>query len=363
MSELYIGLMSGTSLDGVDGVLATVRGDGIRLLDNVHLRYPAGLRTRLLALHERGEDELHRAALLALELSDVYASAVRRLLGRAGVQAGSVTAIGCHGQTVRHRPQQGYTLQLVNGARLAERTGTAVVCDFRSRDVAAGGEGAPLAPAFHRAMFGSPRRSRAVVNVGGIANVTSLPARGAVSGFDTGPGNCLLDAWISNKRRKAYDAGGTWAARGRVQPPLLRKLLAHPFFRRRPPKSTGRDEFSLKWLKRALSGSERAVDVQATLLELTASTISRAVRQYCAGAREVFVCGGGARNHALLARLAALLPGKRVATTAALGIEPEHVEALAFAWLARQALRHRPGNLPAVTGAKGPRILGAIYPR
>jgi anhydro-N-acetylmuramic acid kinase len=363
MAELYIGIMSGTSLDGVDAVLAAARGGEFRLLASVHLSYPAKLRSRLLALQENAHGELHRAALLANEVSDLYAGAVRRLLGRARVGARSVAAIGCHGQTVRHRPGDGYTLQLVNGARLAERSGITVVCDFRSRDIAAGGEGAPLAPAFHRAMFANARRSRAIVNVGGIANVTSLPTRGTGNGFDCGPGNCLLDAWIRVKRRKRYDARGAWAASGRVIPPLLAKLLAHPYFRRRPPKSTGREEFNLRWVKRVLSGRERAADVQATLAELTAVTIARAVRRYCAGAREVFVCGGGSRNRALLARLAALLPGQRVATTAALGLEPEHVEALAFAWLARQALRREPGNLPAVTGARGPRVLGAIYPK
>ncbi len=355
--------MSGTSLDGVDAVLAAARGSEFRLLASAHLSYPAKLRSRLLALQESAHDELHRAALLANEVSDLYAGAVRRLLGRARVGARAVTAIGCHGQTVRHRPGDGYTLQLLNGARLAERSGISVVCDFRSRDIAAGGEGAPLAPAFHRAMFANARRSRAVVNIGGIANLTSLPARGAVTGFDCGPGNCLLDAWIRERRRKRYDARGAWAASGRVNSPLLAKLLAHPFFRRRPPKSAGREEFNLRWVKRVLSGRERAADVQATLTELTAVTIARAVRRYSAGAYEVFVCGGGARNRALLARLAALLPGKRLATARMLGIEPGHVEALAFAWLARQTLRREPGNLPAVTGARGPRVLGAIYPR
>jgi anhydro-N-acetylmuramic acid kinase len=354
--------MSGTSLDGVDAVLAAARAKQFRLLATVHLSYPANLRSRLLALQENEHDELHRAALLANEVSDLYAGAVRRLLGRARVGARDVAAIGCHGQTVRHRPRDGYTLQLVNGARLAERSGITVVCDFRSRDVAAGGEGAPLVPAFHDAMFRHAKRHRAIVNVGGIANVTCLPARGKVTGFDCGPGNCLLDAWIREKRRKRYDARGAWAASGRVIPPLLAKLLAHPFFRRRPPKSTGREEFNPRWVRRLLSGHERAADVQATLTELTVVTIARAVRRYCAGAREVFVCGGGSRNRTLLARLAALLPGQRVATTAVLGIEPEHVEALAFAWLARQALKGRPGNLPAVTGARGPRVLGAIYP-
>ncbi len=355
--------MSGTSLDGVDAVLAAARGRHFRLLGRIHLSYSAKLRSRLLALQQTANDELHRAAVLANELSDLYAGAVRRLLARAGVGARNVAAIGCHGQTVRHRPGDGYTLQLVNGARLAERSGITVVCDFRSRDVAAGGEGAPLVPAFHRAQFGAARRPRVIVNVGGIANLTLLPARGAVTGFDCGPGNCLLDAWSMHERHVPFDAEGTWGASGRAIPRLLGKLLTHPFFRRRPPKSTGREEFNLAWVKRALTGQERAVDVQATLLELTASTIARAVRSHCAGASEVFVCGGGARNRALLARLAALLPGRRIATTAALGVEPEHVEGLAFAWLAREALMRRPGNLPAVTGARGPRVLGAIFPR
>jgi anhydro-N-acetylmuramic acid kinase len=354
--------MSGTSLDGVDAVLASARGGRLRLIESVHAAYPVRLRRSLLALQQNDGNELHRSALLANELADTYAVAARRLLARAGVAARSVAAIGCHGQTVRHRPRDGYTLQLVNGARLAEQSGITVVCDFRSRDIAAGGEGAPLVPAFHQAMFRDRSRNRAVVNVGGIANVTCLPATGKVTGFDCGPGNCLLDAWIHASRRKLYDAGGTWAASGRVVPRLLTRLLAHPFLHRRPPKSTGREEFGLRWLRRLLPGNERAVDVQTTLLELTALSIARAVRRHCASVREVFVCGGGARNRALLARLSALLPGKRVATTAALGIEPEHVEALAFAWLARQALKRRPGNLPAVTGARGLRVLGAIYP-
>jgi anhydro-N-acetylmuramic acid kinase len=363
MPDYYIGLMSGTSLDGVDAVLAEARGTRVRFKDSAHLRYPAALRTRLLALHETGPDELRRAALLANELTDLYAAATRKLLARARLGARAITAIGCHGQTVRHQPRSGYTTQLVNGARLAELTGIAVVCDFRSRDIAAGGEGAPLVPAFHDAMFHSTRCGRAIVNVGGIANLTRLPARGAVIGFDCGPGNGLLDAWIRHKRHQPFDAGGKWAASGQVIPRLLRKLLAHPYFRRRPPKSTGRDEFHLRWVQRALTGNERPADVQATLLELTASTIARAVREHGGHAREVLICGGGARNRAMLARLAALLPGSRITTTAALGIEPGHVEALAFAWLARQALKLRPGNLPTVTGARGARVLGAIYPR
>jgi len=362
MSERYIGLMSGTSLDGVDAVLAEARGDRLYLLKSTRLPFPAKLRARLLELHQTGPDELRRAAVLSNGLSALYAAVVRRLLASSGVSARSVFAIGCHGQTVRHRPQAGYTLQLVNGAQLAEETGMSVICDFRSRDVAAGGEGAPLVPAFHHAMFASARHARVIVNIGGIANLTNLPVRGAVKGFDCGPGNCLLDAWIRWKRREPYDTGGAWGARGRVIPRLLDRLLRHPFLRRHPPKSTGRDEFDLRWLKRSLTRHERPVDVQATLLEFTAVTIVRAVREHGGGARELFICGGGARNRALLARLAAMLPDRHIATTAALGIEPEHVEALAFAWLARQTVKRKPGNLPAVTGARGSRVLGAIYP-
>jgi anhydro-N-acetylmuramic acid kinase len=362
MPDYYIGLMSGTSLDGIDAVLAAPRGNRFRILASLHRPYPAALRRQLLVLHEPGRDELHRAAIIANELTAAYAAAVRAVIARAGTRARAVAAIGCHGQTIRHRPDAGYTLQLVNGALLAELTGITVACDFRSRDIAAGGEGAPLVPAFHHAMFASARRGRAVVNVGGIANMTCLPARGKVTGFDCGPGNCLLDAWIMAQRRMPYDRNGAWAARGSVMPRLLRKLLAHPFFRRAPPKSTSREAFNLTWVKRARAGTGRAADVQATLLELTATTIVQAVRTHCRKAGEIYLCGGGARNRALFLRLVAHLPDRLITTTSALGVAPEHVEALAFAWLARQALKRKPGNLPAVTGARGPRVLGAIYP-
>jgi len=362
MAELYIGLMSGTSLDGIDAVLAAPRGKRLSLRNALHRPFSPQLRKRLFALQASGPDELRRASLTANELTQAYAATVRSLLSRSRVAATAVAAIGCHGQTIRHQPDAGYTIQLVNGALLAELTGIDVVCDFRSRDIAAGGEGAPLAPAFHSAMFRASARDRAVVNIGGIANVTSLPARGRATGFDCGPGNCLLDAWISARRRRPYDRGGAWAAHGRVVPRLLHELLADPYFRRRPPKSTGRDTFNLDWLRRRLRKNERAIDVQATLLELTARTISEALHSHCRDARDVLVCGGGARNRALLARLSALLPDRRVVTTDALGVAAEHVEALAFAWLARQTVRRRPGNLPAVTGARGSRVLGAIHP-
>jgi anhydro-N-acetylmuramic acid kinase len=362
MNRLYIGLMSGTSLDGVDAVLAAGGSRRLRRVAAAHLPIAARLRGRLLALNLSGHDELHRSALLANELAALYARAALGLLRRAGVGRRDVAAIGCHGQTIRHRPELGYTLQLVNGALLAELTGMTVVTDFRARDVAAGGEGAPLAPAFHRACFHHARKNRAILNVGGFANLTCLPARGRVTGFDCGPGNSLLDAWIHACRGAPYDRNGAWAARGRVDRRLLGRLLAHPFFRRPPPKSTGRDMLNLAWVERALKGTERAVDVQATLLELTAAAIAQAVQAHGPRLEELYVCGGGARNGALMARLAVLLPRTRVATTQALGIAPEHVEALAFAWLARAALQRAPGNVPSVTGARAGRVLGAIYP-
>lgn len=362
MPGLYVGLMSGTSLDGIDAVLSAPIGKRFDIRAALYRRFSPRLRRDLLLLQTPGLDELRRAALAANELTRSYAAIVRSLLSRARVPASAVTAIGCHGQTIRHQPGAGYTIQLVNGALLAELTGIDVVCDFRSRDIAAGGEGAPLAPAFHSAVFRRRDRARAVINIGGIANVTSLPARGPVRGFDSGPGNCLLDAWIAARRRLPFDRGGAWAASGQVAPHLLEKLLAEPYFHRRPPKSTGRETFNMKWLRRRLTGRERARDVQATLVELTARTVAQAVRIQCPHAQEVLVCGGGARNRTLVARLAALLPDRRVTVTDAFGIAAEHVEALAFAWLAREALRRKPANLPSVTGARGPCVLGAVYP-
>ena len=364
MPGLYIGLMSGTSMDGIDAVLAaddkrpTVRG-------HIHHPMPPALRDTLLALNTSGNDELHRAALAANALAVKYAAAVRALLAQEKIAARDIIAVGCHGQTVRHRPDAGYTLQLVNGALLAELSGISVVCDFRSRDIAAGGQGAPLVPAFHHAVFADPRQARAIVNIGGIANITSLPAKGDVAevrGFDCGPGNVLLDGWIRRQRSLDYDAGGAWAKEGQVLPGMLKRLLEDAYFSRPPPKSTGRDLFNPEWLLPALTGDERPADVQATLLELTAATIARAIDTHCAGTMEIYLCGGGARNTALRERIAALLPGRRVAATDQLGIAAEAVEAAAFAWLAARALAREPGNLPAVTGARSLRVLGAIYP-
>ncbi len=360
MPGLFIGLMSGTSLDGIDAVVATF--DGTPRLLHCHFQsFEPPLRDALLALQTPSDNELHRAATAANDLARAYAAAVNTLLAKAALAADDIDAIGCHGQTVRHRPDAGYTTQLVNAALLAELTGIAVVNDFRSRDIAAGGQGAPLVPAFHRQLFHAADEHRVIVNIGGIANITNLPPAAAVTGFDCGPGNVLMDAWIHARRSQAYDKDGAWAGTGTVLPELYKQLYSNHYFALPPPKSSGREVFNLAWVMRATKGGEPPQDVQATLLELTAQSIAQAIENNCAGAQAAYVCGGGAHNRALMARLAALLPCRTLADTSTLGVDADWVEALAFAWLARQTLRREPGNLPDVTGAQGPRILGAIY--
>lgn len=359
-----IGIMSGTSLDGIDAVLADFSSSPFSLVHSCSQPYDASLKAALLALNQCGENELHRAATLSNQLSVLYAEVVKRLLEEARFQSAQIMAIGCHGQTVRHYPQpeNGYSIQLINGALLAELTGITVVTDFRSRDIAAGGQGAPLVPAFHHEVFAHPEMHRLIINVGGIANITSLPTEGCVSGFDCGPGNMLMDAWCLEHTGAAYDRGGAWAASGQVIPDLLNRLLNLSYFSLPPPKSTGREIFDLDWLRSQLTGNETARDVQATLLQLTVGTIAGAVEKYYSTASELYICGGGAHNKALLSRLQQRLSDRRIALTDELGICADWVEAFAFAWLARQTLEHQPGNLPAVTGASGSRVLGAIYP-
>jgi len=369
MAAWFIGLMSGTSLDGVDGVLAEAAGPNgaLQARAHAHVDFPAALRAELLALNRSGEDELHRAALAANALVGVYTQVVLQSLNAAGVQADAVTAIGAHGQTVRHQPRAaggaGYTLQLMNGALLAESTGIDVVCDFRSRDVAAGGHGAPLAPGFHAAAFGLPGHERALLNLGGIANLSLLHADGRVLGFDCGPANVLMDGWCQRHRGLPFDAAGAWAAGGLVDEDLLQALLAEPFFALPPPKSTGRDLFDMGWLDARLAEQARnPQDVMATLAELTARSVCADLLRHAPATEALFVCGGGAFNGHLMARLAALLPSTAVHSTVELGVPPDQVEAMAFAWLAQAFLLRRPGNLPTVTGAAGPRVLGALYP-
>ncbi|HSC99505.1 MAG TPA: anhydro-N-acetylmuramic acid kinase [Casimicrobiaceae bacterium] len=367
--ELFAGVMSGTSLDGVDAVVvdfAPAGGKPVHTLGASHIGLPTMLRDELLALQQPGKNELARAAAAANMLAELYADAIGRALAAAKLTRDDVQAAGVHGQTLRHRPDLGITVQLNNPARVAEKAGMTVVGDFRSRDVAAGGQGAPLVPAFHAALFARADRHRVIVNVGGIANLTDLPKSGAVHGFDTGPGNVLSDQWCARNRGATFDAQGSWAATGKIIPKLLDVLLDDPFFSASPPKSTHRDKFNLQWLEerlRAAGTNAEAEDVQATLVALTARTIADGIRGYAPEAEEVLVCGGGANNATLMRALDAELKPRAIRTTGDEGVPVEQVEALAFAWLAREALAGRPGNLPEVTGAKGPRVLGGIYPR
>lgn len=368
----FIGLMSGTSMDGVDAVLARFPGDAgmpMQVLGHRHLAMPEPLRDVLMALNSPGPDELHHAALAGNALAALYAEACTALLADVGMQASQVLAVGAHGQTVRHRPGEfdrwGYTLQLLNSALLAELCGMDVVCDFRSRDVAAGGQGAPLVPAFHAAMWARPGQAQAVLNLGGIGNLSLLGADGGVGGFDCGPGNALMDLWCERHLGAPFDADGAWAAGAAPHDALLASMLAEDYFDRAPPKSTGRDLFNAAWLDRQLAGpAARGVSpqqVQATLTELTAVSATQALMHHAPDTHRLWVCGGGALNSHLMRRLAHHLPPMPVQSTGDLGLPPLQVEAAAFAWLAQAFVDQRPGNRPEVTGASGLRVLGALH--
>jgi len=397
--------MSGTSLDGVDGVLLQWQ-DGaqngvlvehnvspsllsdtrhFKVLQHVFQPFDAEFRAELLSLNTPGNNELHRAALAGNRLARAYAKVVHALLNESAKQANDIQAIGAHGQTVRHRPLEfdadpstgqsavGYTLQLNNPALLAELTGIDVVAEFRTRDLAAGGQGAPLVPAFHAEIFGASTHTVAVVNIGGISNISVLKNASsqsqtrstsrAITGFDSGPGNALMDHWVHLHQGQDYDANGTWAAQGKVIPALLQSLLSEPFLHQTPPKSTGRDLFNPTWLQQHLQTEFAAVDVQATLCEFTAMAIANDLKLYAEDAKQVWVCGGGALNGHLMSRLKVHAPGVQVASTEAHGLPPLQVEAAAFAWLAAKAMKRETGSLESVTGARGARVLGAIYPR
>ena len=370
--SLYIGLMSGTSLDGIDAVLANIGPNGeTKAQAAVSAPFSAELHKALIALQSPGPNELHREKQAANALAIAYAQAVYSLLEKVGLKAGDIVAIGAHGQTIRHQPELGenlaYTHQTLNAALLAEKTGIDVIADFRARDLAAGGHGAPLVPAFHAQQFASTENV-AVVNIGGIANLTLLPIDGEVSGFDCGPGNMLMDSWIFDQQGNLFDQNGAWAAQGKSNEALLQRMLTDPFFAKAPPKSTGRDDFHLGWLQEKL-GEENYLteDVQATLLHLTAHTILESLVMHAPQTHKLIVCGGGAKNTALLDLLKIKVGdffehAVEITTSDSLGVDPQLVEGLAFAWLAWAHKEKRPANLPAVTGAKGPRILGAYYP-
>lgn len=363
--SLYIGLMSGTSLDGVDGVLVDFWAGAARAMSAAYVPFPDDLRAELLALQAASPNELEREALAANRLAHLYAQCVADILAPTEMKAADVRAVGVHGQTIRHRPELGFTRQTNNPALLAELCGIDVVADFRSRDIAAGGQGAPLVPAFHQALFAQQGKTRVLANIGGIANISILRGDNQATGFDTGPGNVLMDAWITQHQGKAYDDDGAWAATGQVIQPLLDAMLQDPYFALPAPKSTGRDLFHMDWLQRHLAAHPAPPqDVQATLLQLTAISLADAITAHAPRTEAVYVCGGGAYNSMLMQAIGHRLgENVKVASTDALGVPPNRMEALAFAWLAFRFNERQAGNLPAVTGAKGERVLGALYPR
>jgi len=376
--------MSGTSLDAIDAALVDFSDDIPRLIKAIDFPLSAEIRAAIYTLCTPGDNEIEQLGQLDIQLATIFAKAVNQLLTESGISASQVQAIGSHGQTIRHRPDQkngeNFTLQIGDPNTLAELTGITTVADFRRRDMAAGGQGAPLVPAFHAAVFGSTSHARVILNIGGMANVTLLPIHSTsfstlsstfspttdttTSGFDTGPGNVLMDAWVQRHQQQAYDNNGQWASSGTVNQALLDVLLQDDFFHRLPPKSTGREHFNITWIDTQLSQLSQpieAVDVQTTLSELTAISIQQAITQHASKTTEIVVCGGGSRNTDLMGRLTQKLPHASVVTSDALGLSADWVEAVAFAWLARETLAHRPGNLPAVTGARRPVILGGVY--
>ena len=365
--QLYIGLMSGTSADAIDAVLVDLQSTP-QLIARHTLQLPVKIRQQIHGLSLPGDNEIDRMGALDTELGELFAQTTLELLTKAGVRTTQIAAIGSHGQTIRHRPpgssEGTFTLQIGDPNLIAELTGITTVADFRRRDMAAGGQGAPLVPAFHQAIFHAQDKDRAIVNIGGMANITWLPAQGTTLGFDTGPGNVLMDIWIMEHKGKSYDQDGAWASSGQICAPLLTELLAAPYFKMPTPKSTGRESFNRAWLNESLNKQPSPLapaDVQKTLLELTAITIADSINTLSQAPKEVFVCGGGAYNNALMRRLETLLSHDIVANTAALGVDPQWIEAMAFAWLAQQTINHRPGNLREVTGAKREVILGGVY--
>ncbi|MEN0039643.1 MAG: anhydro-N-acetylmuramic acid kinase [Cellvibrio sp.] len=365
--QLYIGLMSGTSADAIDAALIDLESSA-QLIATHTLPLPPEIRQQIHALSLPNDNEIDRMGALDAELGRLFAQVSLELIAKSGIDASQITVIGSHGQTIRHRPpgspQGTFTLQIGDPNIIAELTGITTVADFRRRDMAAGGQGAPLVPAFHRAIFHSPNNDRVVVNIGGMANITWLPTQGRVSGFDTGPGNVLMDNWIHSHSGNTYDKDGAWAASGIVNQELLANLLGENYFTLPAPKSTGRESFNRDWLDRniiALSSAPSPADVQATLLELTAVTIADSINKLGDTTKEVFVCGGGAYNPVLMQRLQDLLRGDKVVSTSALGVDPQWIEAMAWAWLAQQTINHKPGNVREVTGANREVILGGVY--
>ena len=363
MKPLFIGLMSGTSLDAVDAVLVEFDGVSCRMLAALSHPLPERLRQTLLELTLPGDNEIEKLAEAEPAFARECAEAVQSLLEISQQTPENIAAIGSHGQTIRHRPEKHFTLQIGDPSLIAELTNTTVVADFRRRDIAAGGQGAPLVPAFHQSVFRQPGERSVIVNIGGMANLTILDEQ-PVRGFDTGPGNILMDQWCQRHTGQPFDYNGKWADSASFDQPLLEHLFEEAFFHQLPPKSTGRELFNMEWLANRLERFTHLSpeQVQSTLCQLTTNTIAHDIRHFAPDSQAVYLCGGGAHNQALSERLRQQLPDHSISTTEVLGIHPDWVEAVAFAWLARQTLQGLPGNQPEVTGAAGPRVLGAIYP-
>jgi len=364
MGDLYIGLISGTSMDGIDAVLVEFGKSSLQILQTRDNAYPPELRDRLINAMQLPENcTVDDIGELDQRIGACFRDAAQALLEDAGVAASAVTAIGSHGQTLRHQPdaERPFTLQIGDPTLIATGTGITTVADFRRADLAVGGQGAPLAPIFHEWLFRQSGSGRTILNIGGIANITILADDRATTGFDTGPGNTLMDAWTRKHRNETFDRNGEWAASGSVDTELLKRLLSDPFFSATPPKSTGFEQFNLEWLEAAGAGSIDAGDVQATLCALTAASVSNAITAFAAGTKEILVCGGGVHNAELMRRLGESMPTLGLSSTATAGLDPDWVEAAAFAWLAMRRLQNLPGNLPSVTGAQRAVTLGAIH--
>ena len=359
-SKILIGTMSGTSLDGIDIALTKIHKNKISVLDFLHVNYPTRLKENILKLHFPEKNELEKSFLLSNELAILTGKGINRLLLKNNLSAKHIKGVGYHGQTIRHRPDKGYSSQIGNADLLSEITNLTVVSNFRNRDIAAKGQGAPLVPAFHKALFFSKLKNRVILNIGGISNITYLPKNGPIIGFDCGPGNILMDHWIKLNRNLNFDKNGNWAKKGQVIDDLLKYFLKDKFFNKLPPKSSGRDLFNLDWIKKGIKKNYSSEDIQRTLLELTAISIAKAIKKHCSKANEIYVCGGGAKNIFLIE----ILKNKTnlsIQTTGDLNLPEQQVEAVAFAWLANQTLNRKFNNSPDVTGAKGYRILGSIH--
>ncbi len=369
MDNYYVGLMSGTSLDAIDAVLLRIEDNGgIEVVSLINRPFPDHIPAQLRKIIAGKTESLHELCALDTELGEIYVTIALELISKSGYKPEDIKAIGCHGQTVRHQPdgKHPYSLQIGNPSVIAEASGITTVADFRARDIAAGGQGAPLVPAFHMAVFSDPEKQRVIVNIGGIANITLLPrtiSRNIVTGYDTGPGNCLLDSWSLSCRGLRFDENGRWAASGEIDRQLLDVLLADSYFSKSPPKSTGTDYFNLEWIESTypLVTELKAEDVQATLAELTAHTIALPIIREGYDSNEIYLCGGGVHNNDLTQRIQRQLSAAHIFSTEELGLDPDFVEATAFAWLAWRTMEKKTGNLPAVTGASHPVILGGIF--